>query len=77
MTKTYRVPKSVSGSANLAGVGTIDFRFEAGSVTPKTEADAAALEHLESIGLATSQPAKAAKAPADAPAVQPTDKDEE
>lgn len=78
MTKTYRLAKDVSGSANLAGLGTVDFAFDAGTVTPKDDKEAAALEHLESIGLASS--AKAEKAPkttAESAAAKPTDKVEE
>lgn len=78
MTKTYRLAKDVSGSANLAGLGSVDFAFDAGTVTPKDEKDAAALEHLESIGLAsTAKPEKANKTTAEITAAKPTDKVEE
>lgn len=78
MTKTYRLAKTVSGSANLAGLGTVNFAFDAGTVTPKDEQEAAALEYLESIGLASSaKPEKAPKTTAESAAVKPTDKVEE
>lgn len=59
--KTYNIPTDVAGELTLAGVGTVQYSFKAGTVKAATAQDATVLEHLATIGLATeSVPAPAA-----------------
>lgn len=51
--RTYEVKRRVTGEVNDAQLGPVPFRFEAGTVTPATETEERALEHLVAARLAT------------------------
>lgn len=70
----YHVPVAMRGEINLAGFGAVAYDFDAGTIEPKDEAQAAVLAALHQNGLielASAKPkAKAAKS-------EPTSDDKE
>lgn len=51
--KTYTIPADVAGELTIAGVGAVQYSFKAGTVKAETDQDGVILEHLASVGLAT------------------------
>lgn len=58
---SYHLDSDVRGELHHAVHGRVAFEFEAGDVDPRSEQDEVALEHLVSIGRATSQARPAPK----------------
>ena len=70
----YRVSEPVHLETNHETHGPIDLDFKAGDVTPRSEQEEAALQHLVAVGFAerigdspTAKPAKPSKDVTDAP----------